>query len=286
MSNSDVTSIGVIGIENSHVNHFIRHLNNENRHPGFRVTTLVGGEPERRAELSELGAIDQQVDEPAELLGKVDAAIISTRDGGLHAEQALPLLKAGMPVLVDKPLAASVADAEAMIAAARENNALLLSSSALRAVPEMADLSQIDSAERGRTAAVNVIGPADPDSPYSGLTFYGIHEVEAALEICGNGPFGDVSVQRVDGCIVATTVINDINVTITFVTADDQGQIKFFASVAGRHGITQTPLTLSADYNAPMLDMFIEMISSGKAPVSDELLLRPIQLLEAIVTQL
>lgn len=286
MSNSDVTTIGVIGIENSHVNHFIRHLNNEDRHPGFRVTTLVGGEPERRAELAELGAITEQVENPADLIGKVDAAIISTRDGGLHAEQALPLLKAGMPVLVDKPLAASVADAEAMIAAARENKALLLSSSALRAVPEMAGLAEIDSAERGRTASVTVVGPADPNSPYSGLTFYGIHEVEAALEICGNGPFGDVSVQQVEGAIVATTVINDINVSIHFVTADDQGQIKFFATVAGRHGLEQTALTLGADYNAPMLDMFIDMIKSGVAPVSDELLLRPIQLLEAITSQI
>lgn len=281
-----MTTIGVIGIENSHTTHFIRHLNAENRHDGFRVTTLVGGEPDRQAELKELGGIEDVVAEPADLIGKVDAAIISTRDGGRHAEQALPLLKAGMPVLVDKPLAASVADARAMIEAAEQHNALLLSSSALRSVPEMADLRQVDSAERGRTAAVNVIGPADPDSEYSGLSFYGIHEIETALEICGNGPFGEVSVQRVEGCIVATTVINDINVTITFVTKDDEGQLKFFASVAGRHGITQTPLTLGPDYNAPMLDLFVEMITSGKAPFSSEYLLRPIELLEAITSKL
>lgn len=281
-----MTTIGVIGIENSHTTHFVRHLNTEDRHPGVRVTTLVGGEPDRQAELKELGAITDVVAEPSDLIGKVDAAIISTRDGGLHAKQALPLLETGMPVLVDKPLAASVADAKAMIDAAKANNALLLSSSALRAVPEMADLSQVDSAERGRTVAVNVIGPADPDSEYSGLSFYGIHEIEAALEICGNGPFGDVAVQRVEGCIVANTKINDINVTITFVTKDDEGQIKFFANVAGRHGLTQTPLTLGKDYNAPMLDMFIEMIKSGNAPISDEHMLRPIELLEAITNQL
>lgn len=282
-----MTTIGVIGIENSHVDHFIRHLNVEDRHPGFTITTLVGGEPERREALIAAGngLITDVVENPADLVGKVDAAIICTRDGGKHAEQALPLLKAGLPVLADKPLAASVADATAMIEAARANNALLLSSSALRAVPEMADLRGA-SEERGTTAAVNVIGPADPDSEYSGLVFYGIHEVEAALEICGNGAFGDVHVQRVDGCIVATTIIDGINVTITFVTKDDQGQIKFFASVAGRRGITQTPLSLGPNYNAPMLDMFVEMLKSGKAPVSDEDLLRPIQLLEAITSQL
>lgn len=282
-----MTTIGVIGIENSHVDHFVRHLNVEDRHPGFTVTTLVGGEPERREVLQAAGngLITDIVDNPADLIGKVDAAIICTRDGGKHAEQALPLLKAGMPVLADKPLAASVADATAMIEAADANNALLLSSSALRAVPEMADLRGA-SEDRGATAFVNVVGPADPDSEYSGLAFYGIHEVEAALEICGNGEFGEVKVQRADGCIVATTQINGINVTITFITKDDQGQIKFFATVAGRRGITQTPLTLSSNYNAPMLDLFVEMLKSGKAPVSNENLLRPIQLLEAIITQL
>ncbi|MFW6599239.1 Gfo/Idh/MocA family protein [Propionibacteriaceae bacterium Y2011] len=280
-----MTTIGVIGIENSHVDHFVRHLNSEDRHPDFKITHLVGGEPDRQAKLQEAGGITELVAEPADLVGKVDAAIICTRDGGKHAEQALPLLKAGMPVLVDKPLAASVADAQAMLDAAKENNALLVSSSALRNVPEMADLSSA-TADRGATAAIHVFGPADPDSEYSGLSFYGIHEIEAALQIGGDADFGDVTVVRGEGSIIASTTIGGVPTTISFITKDDEGQVKFFATVVGRHGITQTPLTLGKDYNAPMLDLFVDMLKTGKAPIDDATLLRPIQLLEAITSQL
>ena len=100
--------IGMIGTENSHITHFTRFLNVEQRHPGVRATALVGGRSERNLELAELGEIELIVDEPAELVGQVDAAIVSTRDGAKHLEHARPLLEAGTPVLVDKPLAASV----------------------------------------------------------------------------------------------------------------------------------------------------------------------------------
>ncbi|MEJ7600645.1 MAG: Gfo/Idh/MocA family oxidoreductase [Kofleriaceae bacterium] len=48
-----------------------------------------------------------------------DAVIIATPDG-LHAEHATRALAAGMHVLVEKPLALELADAEALVAAARD----------------------------------------------------------------------------------------------------------------------------------------------------------------------
>lgn len=282
-----MTTIGIIGIENSHVDNFVRHLNVEQRHPDVSLTTLVGGDPERREALVSVGGglIADNVQDATDLIGKVDAAIICSRDGATHAAQAIPLLRAGMPVLVDKPLATTVADATAMIAVAKENNALLLSSSALRHVPEMTELCNARS-QYGPMTTVHVVGPADPDSEYSGLAFYGIHEIEAALEICGNERFGDVHVQRVDHAVLATTTIGQTNVTLGFVTPDHQGRVEFHASVAGRHGYTQSPLSLVPDYNAPMLAMFVEMIETGLQPISDEHLLRPIELLEAITDKL
>ena len=115
---SRVRRIGIIGTENSHVDHFIRFLNTEQRHPGNRVVALAGGPTDRNAALSETGGIEIVVDEPSDLIGRVDAAIVSSRDGRHHRKQAEPLLAAGLPVLVDKPLAASVDDAQAILAAA------------------------------------------------------------------------------------------------------------------------------------------------------------------------
>jgi len=56
--------------------------------------------------------------EPRELVGLVDAAIVAAPTG-LHAGVAVPLLEAGVDLLVEKPIAATVEDARAIAIAAR-----------------------------------------------------------------------------------------------------------------------------------------------------------------------
>ena len=55
---------------------------------------------------------------PEDLIGRVDVAVVSAPTG-LHAEVAKPLLEAGIDLLVEKPLAASVEDARAIVVTAR-----------------------------------------------------------------------------------------------------------------------------------------------------------------------
>jgi predicted dehydrogenase len=56
---------------------------------------------------------------------EVDAAVVSTPNA-LHAPQAVALLQAGKHVLVEKPMATSVAEADAMIEASRASGARLM----------------------------------------------------------------------------------------------------------------------------------------------------------------
>ncbi len=56
--------------------------------------------------------------DPQELVGRVDAAVVAAPTG-LHAEVAIPLLKDGVDLLIEKPLAASVEDARAIVVTAR-----------------------------------------------------------------------------------------------------------------------------------------------------------------------
>lgn len=58
--------------------------------------------------------------EPRDLVGHADAAVIAAPTG-LHAGVALPLLEAGIDLLVEKPLAATVEDARAISIAARRH---------------------------------------------------------------------------------------------------------------------------------------------------------------------
>ncbi|WP_159621095.1 Gfo/Idh/MocA family protein [Ruania rhizosphaerae] len=284
-----VTGIGFIGTENSHTRHFIRFLNEEGRHPGVRAVALADGHTERNAELADVGGIETIVTEPAELIGVADAAIISTRDGARHREQAEPLLAAGMPVLVDKPLATTPADAAAILDAAADAGAVVYSSSALRAVPQIAELIS-EGADSGPLRSLHIVGPGDPDSPYSGLFFYGIHHVEAALELLGNPAVasGEIAatVQHHGDTTTALLRIADVDVTLTFVTPTDTERVPFHLTAVHTNGVVTRPIALHPDYNAPALATFVEAISSGKSPVSRETMMAPVVVLSAIVEAL
>lgn len=275
--------IGIIGIENSHTNHFLRHLNIEQRFPEVSCTSILRGEDERVAELTKITPLDV-LDTPQDFVGAVDAAIICSRDGALHRTQAEPLLKAGIPVLIDKPLATSTTDAQALVDLAAAGNVPLISASAVRFTPEVAQLRD-QAADAGGLQALSVTGPADPDSPYSGLFFYGIHIVETAFELAGQPKpdldLDDCAVLAQPSVAVATVSIGGIAVTLRFVKPDDQGQVPFHAAVYGRHGSAASNLTLGPDYNFPVLDKFVSTISgqSTDAPID---LVGPVTLTERI----
>ncbi|GAA4430657.1 hypothetical protein GCM10023169_34320 [Georgenia halophila] len=280
--------IGFIGTENSHTDHFIRFLNTEGRHPGLRAAALAGGRNQRNETLAQQGDVGLVVDRPEDLLGQVDAAIISSRDGARHRGEAEPLLRAGMPVLVDKPLATSVRDAEAILAAAQEGGAPLVSASALRFVPEVAELA--DPQDRGDLRALHIVGPADPDSEYSGLFFYGVHHVETALELLGNPAVepGSVTVTaRRDGdTVTALLRIGHVDVHLTFITPDGDTRVPFFALAVGTSGVVARELTLGPDYNAPALERFAVAVESGTTPMDAAQLLSPVVVMTAITEAL
>jgi predicted dehydrogenase len=228
------------------------------------------------------------VDGHLDLLGLVDAVIVTDRHGGLHREHALPFLEQGLPVFVDKPLACSVADAEAIIAAAREHNAPLTSSSAVRWVPDT-DALAAQRAKLGAPQVVVTTGPADPASPYGGIWFYGIHPVDVALRLVpGNvGDVGEVRVEHSASTIIASAQVGDTRVVVTFVTpGGEDGDVPFHAMVVGRHGVASSTLSLGKDYVAPGLEAFLSMARTGKPPIDYDDLLRPIRFLEAVSDQL
>lgn len=280
--------IGLIGTENSHVTDFTRFLNVEHRHPGARANALVGGRSERNLELSDLGGIELIVPEPADLGEQVDAAIVSSRDGARHLEQARPLLEAGRAVLVDKPLAASVEDAEELLALAERSGAVLLSCSALRFVPEIELF--VPSAASGRLRHLHVSGPADPDSEHSGLFFYGIHHIEAALEILGDPVVEpgslEVSASREGDTAIATAQIAGTRVTFTFLTPGAGTRTPFHATAIYESAVVSHDLTLSRDYNAPALAEFLGSVEAGSSARSPQQLLSPVALLSAISSAL
>jgi predicted dehydrogenase len=272
--------VGIIGTENSHVDNFLRFLNLEHRFGSWRGTVIDGGKSERNDGLAARFDVDV-VESFHDMLGLVDAVIVTSRDGRLHRAAAEPFLLAGIPVLVDKPLATTTEDASAILLAARTGGTVVVSASALRQVPGVHEIIAA-AQEFGELGAISVTGPADPASEYAGMFFYGVHVIECAMQITGNTAFSGLTVEVTDGLVSARARVGACLLTMNFAIPDEFGETWFRAEVVGRHGATTRELPTTPDYNLPTLEMFIRACESGVAPMTDDVLMQPVQVLRAI----
>lgn len=268
--------IALVGTENSHADEIVRHLNVEQVAGDTRVVTLVGADDERNQKLAAAGGISRIVPTAVELLGEVDALIVTNRDGALHREYAVPFLEAGVPVWVDKPLAASTADAQAILDAAKRGGAPVTSYSAVRWV---ADADMLANTAVQDLQAITVTGPADPDSEYSGIFFYGIHAADLAQRLAPGEP-GPVEVERVGSTVVVRYRCDDVLVTLQLVKPSDAGRVPFHAELVGRTELVSSDVRLDAEYVVPGLKVFLEMLETGERPLDDATMLAPITVLE------
>ncbi len=94
---------------------------------GAQVEAVVEKYPDKAAAFAGLFGIDRQYSSMEELLkdGGADAIVIGTPNF-LHAPQALAALQAGIPVLVEKPMAMNASEAAQMLSASRKSGAALM----------------------------------------------------------------------------------------------------------------------------------------------------------------
>jgi GFO/IDH/MocA oxidoreductase family protein len=275
--------IGIVGTENSHADHYVRHFNTDGDYPGHRVVALAGGRSERNVTLAEAGGIEHIVDSPEQLVGLVDAGIVCSRDGGQHRAEASALLDAGLTVLVDKPLACSVSDAEAILELAHKRNVPVTSFSALRFSSRTTEWASRLTAEPD---TLIITGPADPTSQYAGIFFYGIHVVEIAQALTKGRLWHGIAVQDLEDAVVATAQAGQTRIILEFVKPNTRTETQWRMVASGPAGLIAENLKLDADYARPSIDVFAEMLNSGKAPLTDEELLAPVRALSAIAEAL
>lgn len=273
--------IGIVGTENSHADHFVRYFNEQARYGGHRVVALAGGDSERNRKLAAAGDITDLVEDASDLIGRVDTAIVCSRDGRKHRAEATVLIEAGMPVLVDKPLACDVPDAQAILDAAHQADVPVSSYSALRwarPVTELAaKLGQGDPPD-----LVAVTGPADPTSEYGGIFFYGIHIVEIALSLAAGRPIEDVATTALEDTVVVTARAGSTRLLLEMVRPDSRTRLPWRMVASGRSGSIVEELRLGEDYALPGVEAFVAMLEHSRGPLSDAELLAPVALLSAI----
>lgn len=92
--------------------------------PNVDVVALVDKHLPRAQEAVEMYGVGQAVDDYKQLAGMADAAVLALPHS-LHAPVSIDLLQAGVHVLVEKPMALTVAECDAMIEAADRSGRVL-----------------------------------------------------------------------------------------------------------------------------------------------------------------
>ena len=186
--------VGIIGTDTSHVPQFTQQMERNTQWRMKVVAAFKGGSPDlptsaNRVEGFAATIRDKHgveiVDSIPTLLSKVDVVLLESVDGRPHLAQVTPVFKARKPVFIDKPLAASLADAREIVRLGRETGTPWFTASSARFNPEVARLRANSGV--GRVTKVQVAYTLNPLEFHPDLFFYGIHGVEALYGYMGPG---------------------------------------------------------------------------------------------------
>ncbi len=156
---------------------------------GLELTAAVNHRPESMAAFGEEFGITRQYETVEAMLkdGGVDALVVSTPNY-LHAPQTIAALKAGVHVLVEKPMAMNAPEAEQMCAAAQKSGALLMVAHCWRFHSEVQWLKE-QSAQLGRIIRAKA---------YSVHVHWGPSGWFTQKQFAGGGALADMGVHALD----------------------------------------------------------------------------------------
>lgn len=191
-----VIRVGIIGLDTSHATAFMKLFNDAEspEHvPGCRVVAAYPqGSRDIESSVSRVPGYVQAMQEAGveivdsidALLERVDAVLLESNDGRVHLEQAAPVLAAGKRVFIDKPLAASLADAIAIFRLAEHHGTPVFTASGLR----FGEATQkVREGSVGTVLGASTYSPCSLEPTHMDLAWYGIHGCEALYTMMGTG---------------------------------------------------------------------------------------------------
>jgi predicted dehydrogenase len=177
--------------------------------PDVELVGVVDIRPERAAEVA-AGCATTPYANAGDVLGRVDAVSIATPTAS-HVDIALPFIEAGTAVLVEKPLAASLAEADRLLAAADARGTVLAAGHTERFNPAVtAALPMVASP---RFVEVHRLGTFPERSLDIDVIFdLMIHDLDVLLATVG----GDVESVEAVGVNVLTPRVDIANARLRF----------------------------------------------------------------------
>jgi predicted dehydrogenase len=229
--------------------------------PEVDLVAVVDTKPDRAAEMATKYATAALMDHSS-LVGNVDAVSIATPTAS-HVSIALPFIEMGAAVLVEKPMAVSLADADRLVAAAEARGALLAIGHTERFNPAVAAAVPLVSSPR--FIEIHRLGTFPERSLDIDVIFdLMIHDLDILLAVVGSEvesveaigvnvltPRIDIANARLrfaSGCIA--------NVTASRISRDRVRKARFF----------QHDSYVSIDYAAQELEVYRLVAQNGGRP--------------------
>lgn len=269
--------VAILGTENSHALAFARLMKADPKYADLELIGVYGYEKAPSQTIVDEGLTDYIAENPEDFLGKADAVIITARHGDLHYEYAMPYIKAGIPMFVDKPFCVKEENAKEMIETAKETGALLCGGSSLKFLEELKPLRRY--ANSHEVVGGSIAAPISMDNEYAGFYFYSQHLIEMLFATFGS-EVKSVYAECKD------PKKNRLNVIFEYenfdVTAQYYDSYIYNAAVYAKEGTMSSAIqdvVYCYDYE---LDEFATMVRTGKMPHTHEQLIKPVTLLAAI----
>ncbi len=265
--------VGIIGLDTSHSTAFTNALNDPSAGPEFQGFKVVAAYPKGsndiKSSVDRISGYTEDVKKMGveivgsidELLRKVDFVLLETNDGRLHLEQAIPVMKSGKRMFIDKPIAASLIDAVAIFEASKYYKAPLFSASSLRYIT---GAKEIANGSIGKVIGADVFSPATLEKTHPDLFWYGVHGVETLFTIMGTGCKTVSRAFTADTDVVTGTWKDNRIGTMRGIRSGKSG---YGGTVFGEKEIKV--LGSYAGYN-PLLVEIIKFFTTGILPVTPE----------------
>ena len=268
---SNDLKLGIIGLDTSHAVAFTKILNDpDNPHhvKGAKVVAAFkGGSPDIPSSRDRVDRYTKTLVEDfgvklyptiEAMCGKVDAVLLESVDGRPHLKQAKPVIEAGLPLFIDKPVAGSLKDAIAIFDLAQKRKVPMFTSSSLRFAKGTLAVRE---GSIGKVTYCETHSPCSLEPHHPDLFWYGIHGVESLFTVLGPGC---ISVRR------GKTEDGKIKVTGKW-TGDRTGVYRegkgFGGKAVGSMGESEVG---KFDGYPPLIREIVTFLKTGDAPVTPE----------------
>ena len=268
---SNDLKLGIIGLDTSHAVAFTKILNDpDNLHhvKGAKVVAAFkGGSPDIPSSRDRVDRYTKTLVEDfgvklyptiEAMCGKVDAVLLESVDGRPHLKQAKPVIEAGLPLFIDKPVAGSLKDAIAIFDLAQKRKVPMFTSSSLRFAKGTLAVRE---GSIGKVTYCETHSPCSLEPHHPDLFWYGIHGVESLFTVLGPGC---ISVRR------GKTEDGKIKVTGKW-TGDRTGVYRegkgFGGKAVGSKGESEVG---KFDGYPPLIREIVTFLKTGDAPVTPE----------------